>query len=865
VKYPSSYIWAFSLFTYIFLCLKVVGYSQTQDSLKTLLKSTSNDKQRLDIYNQLIDEYWHVNPQKAIKYSDSAFQIASNIKYPEGLLKALSNKGISFYTNGEYDSARKYYKEAIELSKQLDINTNVPLYYLSLLKKEADYKAILELIDKELSETPLEQADASLLRSAAEAFIEMGNLEESEKYLLETISRKRYEEDIEYKANTNRVLAQYLELVGDYDSAQSILDESIKYYISLNDSLTLAESKLALGNVMVTRGITKDAQAQFQEALKIYQNVKYDFGIARAKFELGSFYSGLAEYTNASKLLFEALDVFEEQNNLIEITKVYLELGWINSIQKISDKAEEYIQKAISISSALENNKLLSRSYNMLGTYYDRINEVDNSFEAYQAALDFRRKVGDKRGIAAVLYNIGYVEEKRGNYEKTEELYLEAYELDKEIGNALGIAISESSLGSLYTKLGDFKNAEAYLSKSREKFLDLKSQANLLDNYEYTAELLEKQGKYLEANTYYKKIIDLNNKLTNERISSTMAELEVKYDLRNKEREIQLLNLENTNREQELSLKEQVIKNQRFFIIIVTLASILLLFLVITSYRLLRSRSRTNRELESLNRKIQEKNEEITTQAEELQEANIKISYMNQNLEEKVEMATEDLKQAYKELDTFFYRASHDFRGPLTTFLGLKEVAQRSIHDKSALELFDKVGNTAQQLDKMVNKLKAISLITDSSLAVGDINLVEVAENVLVSKKDIINAREVTVKKDFETEILIEANTEIVKIILDNIIENAILYNSGNKPLIDVKIKTQGDDAIISVSDNGDGIPEKYQPLVFDMYFRCNELSQGNGLGLYLVKKAVDKLNGDIEISSDLNTGTTVKVTLPVK
>jgi len=344
-----------------------------------------------------------------------------------------------------------------------------------------------------------------------------------------------------------------------------------------------------------------------------------------------------------------------------------------------------------------------------------------------------------------------------------------------------------------------------------------------------------------------------------------MAELEVRYDLRNKEREIQLLNLENTNREQELSLKEQTIKNQRLFIIIVTLAFFFFFFLVITTYRLLRSRSKTNKELEKLNKKIHEKNEEITTQAEELQEANTKISYMNQNLEGKVEKATEDLKQAYKELDTFFYRASHDFRGPLMTFLGLKEVAKKTINDEAALDLFDKVGNTAHQLDKMVHKLKAISLITDKHLAIEDINLIEVVNDVLKSKQDIINERNVRVKKDFENEILITTNTEILEIILDNIIENALIYNSGNNPYIHLKIKSENYTTIISVTDNGDGIPDKYQALVFDMYFRCNELSQGNGLGLYLVKKAVDKLNGAIEISSELNEGTTVEVTLPIK
>jgi signal transduction histidine kinase len=68
---------------------------------------------------------------------------------------------------------------------------------------------------------------------------------------------------------------------------------------------------------------------------------------------------------------------------------------------------------------------------------------------------------------------------------------------------------------------------------------------------------------------------------------------------------------------------------------------------------------------------------------------------------------------------------------------------------------------------------------------------------------------------------------------------------------------------VVIVSDNGIGIDPVYLPRVFEMYFRANERSTGNGLGLYIVKKMVDKMNGRIEIKSELGKGTEVKIFIP--
>jgi signal transduction histidine kinase len=116
-------------------------------------------------------------------------------------------------------------------------------------------------------------------------------------------------------------------------------------------------------------------------------------------------------------------------------------------------------------------------------------------------------------------------------------------------------------------------------------------------------------------------------------------------------------------------------------------------------------------------------------------------------------------------------------------------------------------------------------------------------------------------------DIVILSNMALLQIIFRNVIENSILFRKtqpGAQPFIDVNILNLNDTIEITVADNGIGVEERYQSQLFDLYFRASQASKGNGLGLYLVKKAVAKLNGSIELISDYGIGTTITMKVPI-
>jgi signal transduction histidine kinase len=102
-----------------------------------------------------------------------------------------------------------------------------------------------------------------------------------------------------------------------------------------------------------------------------------------------------------------------------------------------------------------------------------------------------------------------------------------------------------------------------------------------------------------------------------------------------------------------------------------------------------------------------------------------------------------------------------------------------------------------------------------------------------------------------------------LKVIFNNIISNAIRYRNGHDPIIHVDVNVIDHKAFVEVSDNGRGIPEEHLGNVCKMFYRATDDGAGSGLGLYIVKETIDKLQGDIKIESEVGRGTKVKLEIP--
>lgn len=228
-----------------------------------------------------------------------------------------------------------------------------------------------------------------------------------------------------------------------------------------------------------------------------------------------------------------------------------------------------------------------------------------------------------------------------------------------------------------------------------------------------------------------------------------------------------------------------------------------------------------------------------------------------------------NLKLINNELELYVYKASHDLRGPLATMLGLiniwKTESNTPSDNKQYLSMMEQ---TVFKLDATLLTLEKAMQIKEVDKLEDKINFKQLIEDILNGFKNYPDFNNMKINTDISITGEIISNKFILQTILHNLIENSIIYQRKDSivPILSIKIqKLNGTDLQIIINDNGIGIKPEIQPEIFDMYFKGNERSAGSGLGLYIVKKSIDKLNGKINLHSDSVSGTTFSIFLPLE
>jgi PAS domain S-box-containing protein len=223
-----------------------------------------------------------------------------------------------------------------------------------------------------------------------------------------------------------------------------------------------------------------------------------------------------------------------------------------------------------------------------------------------------------------------------------------------------------------------------------------------------------------------------------------------------------------------------------------------------------------------------------------------------------------ELEKINKELDQFIYSISHDLRSPLLSIKGLLTLIETSVDESETKLYHELIGKSVGRLDNTILEILAYSRNARVDIQHDAFNLEEMVEQLFQDLSFMAEER-VDLKVFTEGEPRIVSDKTRVETLLKNLISNAIKYRRKNidDSLVHVKIKNDGVSFTIEVIDNGEGISERNQKKVFDMFYRASSSSQGTGLGLAMCQEIVKKLNGEIKLSSQLGEGTTISLILP--
>ncbi len=233
--------------------------------------------------------------------------------------------------------------------------------------------------------------------------------------------------------------------------------------------------------------------------------------------------------------------------------------------------------------------------------------------------------------------------------------------------------------------------------------------------------------------------------------------------------------------------------------------------------------------------------------------------------EDLLKRQNEELIKINSELDRFVYSASHDLRAPLMSVKGLLNMIKIDPEKKNVEHYLNLIERSVGKLDHFISDIINYSRNSRMDLMPKEICFQELVQESIDSLKFMDGAEAVRSIKNFTIDAPFYSDYSRLLIIFNNIISNSVRYRDVWKSdsFLKIDIHSTAEKAIITLSDNGVGIADEYVDKVFKMFFRANADSKGSGLGLYIVKGAVEKLNGTIHVISKLGEGTSFNIQIP--
>jgi signal transduction histidine kinase len=279
-------------------------------------------------------------------------------------------------------------------------------------------------------------------------------------------------------------------------------------------------------------------------------------------------------------------------------------------------------------------------------------------------------------------------------------------------------------------------------------------------------------------------------------------------------------------------------------------------------------------------------------QTKELERVTAEIRYMNSELEQKVEDRTKMLREALSELELsqkelslafekekelgelksrFVTVASHEFRTPLSTILSsayLVEKYSQVEHNPKVDKHLARIKNSVEGMKNILEDFLSLGkmeegLVSIKMVIVAPASIDELFQDLMQELEGLLKTgQKVIIKNLLTDEVLIDK--DLIKKIMINLVSNAIKFTEENKTIV-ISASLLDENLIISVEDEGMGIPVEDQQHLFERFFRAKNVTniQGTGLGLHIVVKYLELMNGRIDMKSKPEEGTTFTIYIP--
>lgn len=543
------------------------------------------------------------------------------------------------------------------------------------------------------------------------------------------------------------------------------------------------------------------ALGYYKEALEICEQQDYTAGFAIVLNNIAIIHTRTGAHEKALKLYFEALKAEEKEGNQKGIAQAYNNIGIVYYYQQNIDKTLEYFEKSIAIEEAIGDFETLKKGYNNIGALYDYQKKYNKALVYYRKSYVIGKQYNDKMEMAINLNNIAVAHYRLKNLDSAVVYQNQSIQLREELGDNRGAAYSYHNFADVSKDQGNPQEAEKFYLKSLSLSKEKKLKEIEMETYKSLAKLWSEQKQFKKANEYLNFHINAKDSLINEQSSKAIAEAESKYETAKKEKALLL---------QQTQIDKQNIEINQKNILLLSLGSIAIILVLIgvLIFNYLRQR---NLQLQK-EHELKEAKAQLRTQ-EKLEKQRLQIS-----------------------------RDLHDNIGAQLTFI---------------ISSIDNLKYGFQLENSLSDKLKKITNFTSNTIR-------DLRDTIWAMNKESISfedlqqrihtflgaAKEATQNIEFNFIIKNKlpkdsrlSSVEGMNIyrIIQEALNNALKYSEAEK--IEISIDKIGSALSFMVSDNGKG---------FDL--ETAALSNG----LHNMRKRADEMGANLEIHSQINSGTFV-------
>lgn len=538
---------------------------------------------------------------------------------------------------------------------------------------------------------------------------------------------------------------------------------------------------------------------------------------------LGSIYAHNGNYNKALECYIKALKLAENSADKTKICEAYISMGVIFYEQKKFNETIAYMNKALAVEGKHTSKRNLAYIYNNLGISYKSLNQLQQSLPYQLQALKLNQELNDKYGMTICYNNLSGLYNALNDPDKALEYCLKSIALSEELDYKVGLTYSYIVAGDYYEKHDDIKTAGTYYLKALKLAKEINYKKEIREAYEHLSFLSERTKNLEEALAYHKLYSEINDSILNEENLRQTNELNIRYETEKKEKEIQLLM-------KDQQLKNKTLKQQQVFRFGLIICLGLLLILSFVLYNRYRFKQKANLNLT----KTQDELYKVIEQKEKL-----------------TSILAHDLKTPLR------------FMTSVSTFLNKNiDTLNSEKREKLLAELCTSSKNTYAFADELLTWLSVQQ--QNFSLINSELSLNSLIDELHLFFQDIAKAQQTEIKIVPFPFISIQTDKRLLKIILRNILDNAIKNTFEGEIRISVQVMNTGT-IELSISDTGNGMtPEQLKMLdVENTYGFQFEIK--NKLGFQIIKELSAMLNIKLKINSEVNKGTTVIIHLPAK